>query len=169
MKFPRKFMGRLPVIYDREGDIIYKVPRRFPGLARIVDARRMQALPPVPFSHKLTAPLRAYVEAVEASDSAVTSEWQDVSAMRLRGRAAPGESVLAQVTWDPGWHAYGQGPLEISKDPIGFMLIRTPPGEFDIRLVYETPLESRIGGGLMALAVAAAIGLAITEAARSKT
>src|SRR5207249_10897698 len=62
MKSPRKFMGILPVIYDREGDIIYEVPRRFPGLARVVDERQMQRAQPIPWSDKHTPELHAYAE-----------------------------------------------------------------------------------------------------------
>ncbi|MEK7407326.1 MAG: hypothetical protein AAB225_19805, partial [Acidobacteriota bacterium] len=35
--FPRKFAGLLPVLYDdRKGNVIYRVPRRYPGVARVV-------------------------------------------------------------------------------------------------------------------------------------
>jgi hypothetical protein len=162
MQRPRKFVGLLPLIYDRSGDIIYRVPRRFPGLARVVDETRMRALQPIPWSNENAAQLRAYAEAIEASDSPVTTEWQGISALRLRGRTMPGESVLVQVTADPGWHAYAGGrPLEVQKDILGFMRIRTPPGQHDILLTYELPLECRVGRIVALLAVVVIMAMVV--------
>ena len=42
---------------------------------------------------------------------------------------------------------------------VGFMRIETPPGEHDIRLVYELPLESVAGRVLTLAALAAALAL----------
>ena len=62
---PRKFMGLMPVLYDKDGDIVYRVPRR-PGLGRVVDEQRMLKLRPIPWSNEDKAQLRAYADAVEA-------------------------------------------------------------------------------------------------------
>src|SRR5262249_938889 len=44
-QFPQKFAGVLPVIYDdREGNTIYRVPRRYPVRARVVETARLDAL-----------------------------------------------------------------------------------------------------------------------------
>lgn len=161
---PRKFAGMLPVIYDRDGDIIYKVPRRFPGLARVVDERRMRDLQPIPWDDQNGAELRAYAEAIEASESAVTSEWQGASVLRLRGRTQPGESLLVQVAWDPGWRAFSGGrPLELRKDILDFMRIETPPGEHDIRLVYELPRESVAGRVMTFAALALTLAMVVKD------
>jgi hypothetical protein len=46
-----KFLGSLPVLYDSgQDDVVYAVPRRFPELARVVDRRRMQSLPAIPWN-----------------------------------------------------------------------------------------------------------------------
>jgi hypothetical protein len=155
LKLPRKFMGKLPGVYDRAGDIVYRVPRRFPGVARVVDEGAMRALAPIPWSNENGPQLRAYAQAVEASASPVTSRWRGIDAIDLRGRTGPGESVLVQVTWDAGWQAWEGGRrLEIVHDSLDFMRIQAPPGDHAIRLVYELPLESRMGRVLSLLAAA---------------
>jgi uncharacterized membrane protein YfhO len=75
--------------------------------------------------------------------------------MQLRVHTQPGESILVQETWDEGWRAYDAGrPLEIRKDILNFMRIQTSAGDHDIRLIYDWPLESRIGQGLTLLSLA---------------
>ena len=66
--------------------------------------------------------------------------------MRVRARTEPGQSLLIQVSYDPYWRAYsGNQLLQIQPDLLGFQWIQVPPGEHDIRLVFEVPLENQIG------------------------
>jgi hypothetical protein len=45
---PEKFVGVLPVLYDdHQGNAIYRVPRRWPARARVVDTSRLDS--PLPF------------------------------------------------------------------------------------------------------------------------
>jgi uncharacterized membrane protein YfhO len=105
--------------------------------------------------------LQPYVNALENgpdSPARVTREGPD--SMRVRAVVKPGESVIVQETWDPSWRAYSGGrALEIRKDPVGFMEIAAPPGEQEIRLVFELPLENLIGRILTALSVAIVLAL----------
>jgi hypothetical protein len=71
MKKPRKFNGKLPILYDRDGDTVYRVPRRFPGLAHVVDEARMSSLQPIPWSDETRGPLEAYANAAEQSPAQV--------------------------------------------------------------------------------------------------
>jgi hypothetical protein len=152
---PHKFDGNLPIVYRRAGDTIYRVPRRFPGLARVVDEARMQSLGPIPWSNTNGEQLRAYAAATEDSPVAVDYRRLSNTEMQLSVHTAPGESILIQETWDPGWHAYeGARTLAIRKDVLNFMRIQTAPGDHDIRLNYEWPLESRIGHTITLLSIA---------------
>jgi hypothetical protein len=154
MKEPRKYMNRLAVIYDRDGDIVYRVPRRFPGLARVVSESRMATLQPIPWSDEDREQIRAYADAAEASATQVDYQRVSITEMRLRARTQPGESILVQESWDSGWRAYESGErLEIRKDILDLMRIETPPGDHDIRLVYDWPVESRAGQILTLLAL----------------
>jgi hypothetical protein len=143
---PAKFAGRLPAIYDRLGDVIYRVPRRFPGLARVVSEARMESLPAIPWSNANGAQLAAYAAAAEDSARQVDYQRTDVAEMRLRAVTVAGESILVQETWDSGWHAYDHGAaIAIRRDVMSFMRLQTSAGDHDIRLVYQWPIESRIG------------------------
>jgi hypothetical protein len=144
---PSRFAGALPVLLDdHAGDVIYRVPRRYPGLARVVETWRVRTLPAMSLDGDVRT-LGSYAEALERGpDSPARTEWESVSAMRIRAEIAAGQSLVVQVAYDPQWRAKSEGvTLEIRKDALGQMLIAAPPGRHDIRLVFETPLENRIG------------------------
>lgn len=154
--FPDKFSGVLPVLFDdRQGNVIYQVPRRYPSLARVVDRVRFEALQPLDQTNLDL--LRAYTTAIEEGpDSPTTTAWSGTDAMRVHARVAPGQSVLVQATYDPAWHAYAGGQaLPVHRDRgADFSVIDAPPGEHDIAFVFETPLENRIGWVLTWLSLA---------------
>jgi hypothetical protein len=144
---PQRFAGQLPVLLDdHAGDVIYRVPRRFPDLARVVDTARVSSLPAVGPEGDLKA-LHAYVEALEKGpESRAVTEWQNVNAMRIRAELGTGQSLVVQVAYDPQWRAEAGGAtLAIQKDALGQMLIAAPSGSSDIRLLFDTPLENQIG------------------------
>jgi hypothetical protein len=142
---PRKFMGVLPVIYDRGGDIVYRVPRR-PGLARVVDEERILKLRAVPWSNQDKAQLRAYAETMEAIDTPARYSRPDIDEIRVSAASGPGQAVLVQENFDPGWRAFVDGkPAGIEEDIMGFMRVRPAPGEHEIRFVYEMTAEARVG------------------------
>lgn len=158
---PKKFSGALPVIYDDgAGNVIYRVPRRFPGIARVADTGRMTHLKPVQWSEDLQN-LRAYSDVLEKGpDSAATVRWEGTGVMRVHAQLKSGESIVLLETYDPNWHAWSGGrELPIHKDAMNFMWIETPPGALEIRLSFETPLENRIGQIVTALSIAIFFGL----------
>lgn len=144
---PQEFEGLLPQIYnDHLGNVIYKVPRRYPGLARVVDTRRLQSIEPIRSVLEVAA-LRGYIDAVEhAPEASASEQWEGTDAMNVHANLQEGQSILLQETFDPGWHAYSGGhALRVHPDPVGFIWIEAPPGEQRIQLRFEMPLENRIG------------------------
>jgi hypothetical protein len=164
-KFPAKFAGVLPVLYDDgQGNAIYQVPRRYPSLARVVDRARLEALQPLEQSNLDL--LREYTAVVEEGpDAPTTTAWSGTDTMRVHARVAPGQSILVQVTYDPAWHAYAGGQaLPVHQDRgAEFSVIDAPPGEHDIAFVFETPLENRVGWVLTWLSLAIATALLIVK------
>ena len=157
---PRKFAGLLPVLYDSgAGDVVYKAPRRYPGLARVVDGKAFAALEPIGVRNPNAA--HAYAALLEQGPAVpATTEWRGTDELRVRARVEPGQAVVVQVNYDPAWRAVSAGrPLAIRKDAMGFMAIDAPPGEHDIRLTFTLPLENAIGRVLTVLASAMIIGL----------
>lgn len=169
--FPQK-LAALPVIYDSgHGDRIYRIPRRYPARARVVETQRLNAARP-PRSNTDTEYLRVYVDAVEhGPESPATVTRQGTDAMAVHATVAAGQSVLVQETYDPAWHAWsGDRELSVRKDALDMMVIDAPPGEQFIRLAFLTPLENHIGRVLTAISillVAVLIGFGLRAEARA--
>ena len=160
---PHKFAGILPVLFDdHEGNVIYRVPRRFPDLARVVETSRVRSLP-VLGSGWNPETVRAYADALEKGpDSRAVATWEDVNSMRIGAHVAAGQSLVVQVAYDPEWRAWSSGAaLPIRKDVLGQMLIETPPGRHDIRLRFDTPFENRVGQIVSLLSALIVIALVI--------
>lgn len=151
---PEKFQGKLEAIYeDGKDNWVYRVPRKFPGLARIVKSDLVRALRPLS-SRIETEGLSAYVNAVE-TESPRAAEWkhEGPDRMRVRARLEPGEMLLIQESHDPAWRATLDGgrQVEIRPDILGFMLLDPGPGDHTIVLDFVTPLENQVGRGVTAV------------------
>jgi hypothetical protein len=159
--FPAKFEGKLAVLWDdQKGSRIYRVPRRWAALARVVDRARADALKPALDPGRDA--LRAYADLVERGpDAPVEFQRASTTSIRLRARIEPGQSLLVQESFDPYWRAYaGGGRVGVRKDAMGLMLVDAPAGDGEIRLVFETPLENRVGRLITAAAGLVVLGLA---------
>ena len=161
---PHKFVGVLPVLYDdREGNVIYQVPRRYPSLARVVDRARFAAVRPLEQTNLEL--LRAYTALTEEGPAApAITAWNGPGELQIHATVADGQSVLVQETYDPAWHAYIAGrALAVHRDRgADFIVIDTPPGDHDIVFVFEMPLENRIGWVLTGLSLAIVAILALS-------
>jgi hypothetical protein len=165
---PRKFDGVLPVLHDNgAGDVIYEVPRRFPARARVVERAVVEQLLPVSEGWHRDR-LQAYVQAIEQGpDSPVTQQWRGPETMLLSGAFESGQLLLIQESYDPAWHAYlGETELQVREDVMGQMLVDAPPGEQEIRIQFELPLENLIGRVLTVLAILSVLALWVAGARR---
>jgi hypothetical protein len=142
--YPAKFVNVLPVLHDDgEGNVIYRVPRRFPDLARVVESSRIRSIAPMALAWDAER-LQRYAAALEdGPDERAVMTWEGTDAFRIRADIATGQSLIAQVAYDPAWRA--EPGVVIHRDPVGQMLIEAPPGRHDIRVHFDTPLENRIG------------------------
>jgi hypothetical protein len=160
---PRKFAGVLPVLYDdQQGNMLYKVPRRFPARARVVETRKLNALKPPRFNDDVEY-LGAYADVIEnGPDASPTLTRDGTDAMRVRAKVEPGQSIVVQESWDPAWHAWAGGnELPVRKDAMGFMAVDAPPGDQEIRLAFVTPLENRAGRIVTLATLLALLSLAV--------
>jgi hypothetical protein len=149
-QYPLKFRGKLEVLHDDgAGNIIYKVPRRYIGLARVVDRARIEALPDIPGNGDEPS-LSAWVDVIENGPEAPTvTEWLSTDELRVKGPIKEGESVFVQVSFDSNWRAYAGGQrLQIRRNKLGFMTIDAPPGTQEIRLHFPTPFSNQVGRAL---------------------
>ncbi|MBM3725068.1 MAG: hypothetical protein FJW40_06560 [Acidobacteria bacterium] len=158
--FPARFKGQMETVYDNgSDDVIYRVPRVAPGLARVVDRAAMTGLKPVTQAQD-QAGLEAYVRVIEAKGA--DAKWVSPDELRIEGDVAAGQALLVQESFDPAWRAETGGTAaEVRRDPLGFMVVDVPPGRAAVTLRFETPLENRVGQGACAAAVAAMAALAV--------
>ncbi len=145
--YPEKFQGTLAEIYnDHKGNIIYRVPRRFKAIARVVDRESLMKAD-TPRGGADQERLMRYVSAVEnGPDSPTAARWTGFDDIDVDATTSPGQAVLVQETFDPAWQAKGDGKeLQVQRDPMGFMLIETLPGAHTIHLHFGMPFENHIG------------------------
>ena len=150
---PEKLAGTLPVLLDdQQGDVLYRVPRRYPARARVVETARLNAVHSPRFNDDVEY-LKTYVDVMEQGpDSPATLTRDGTDAMTVLAHLEAGQSLVVQETYDPAWHAYAGGnELPLRKDAMDFMVVEAPPGDQDIRLQFETPLENK--GGRLATGV----------------
>ncbi len=146
-QYPQKFANQLPVLFDDKlGNILYRVPRRFPDRIRVVETQKINAAKAVRFNDDVEN-LQAYVDVIEKGpDSAATSVREGTDAMRLHAKLEPGQSLVVQESYDPAWQAWSGGrQLAVRKDAMGLMIIDAPPGEHQIALGFVTPMENQVG------------------------
>jgi hypothetical protein len=158
---PEKFEGKLDTYYDDgAGNRIYRIPLRYPEPARVVDATAMRAIPWRPQADMDI--LLPYVAAVEHGPEArVGFEAPGPDSMQVRARLAPGQLVMVQQAYDPAWKCYdGSRRVSVTRDAIGFLLLDPGPGDHDLLLRFETPLENRLGAALSVIGLLAVAAMA---------
>ncbi|HWC99801.1 MAG TPA: hypothetical protein VG456_23735 [Candidatus Sulfopaludibacter sp.] len=146
-QYPQKFVGLLPVLYDdQQGNVLYKVPRRYPALARVVETDKLNSVKP-PRNNDDVEYLQAYADMMEKGpDAPTTMEWQGTDAFHVHAKLDAGQSLVVQESYDPAWHAWSGGkPLTVHKDAMGFMAVDAPAGDEEISLAFVTPLENVVG------------------------
>jgi hypothetical protein len=159
---PGKFADKLSVLFDNHaGDIIYGVPRRFPGIGRVVEAAGLRRIAEFGGAPDPDA-LRAYNAVVEQGpDAPVAIAWQGSDSFQAHASLAPGQLLLIQESWDPAWRAEVDGKdIPVHPDPIGFIAADAPAGEHDVRFRFSLPLENAIGRVVTGLALGALVFLA---------
>jgi hypothetical protein len=170
LEHPKKFEGVLPVIFDdHQGNVLYKVPRRYPARARVVDRQKINALS-TPRANDDVEYLGAYSDVIEKGpDAPATLTRNGTDVMLVRAKVDAGQSIVVQESYDPAWQAsLGGTQLPVHKDAMGLMVIDTPPGDAEIRLEFVTPLENQIGRIVTLFTVLALIGLFVWGARRSR-
>jgi hypothetical protein len=146
-QYPLKFKGKLDILYnDGAGNFIYKVPRRYSSLARVVDRARLDALPDIPGNGDEPS-LSAWVDVIERGPEARTeTRWQGTDALVVKAPVREGQSVFLQVSFDYNWRAYVNGQrVPIRRNKLGFMTIDAPAGTEEIRLEFPTPFSNKVG------------------------
>jgi hypothetical protein len=162
-KYPKKFQGLLPVIWDDgHGTTIYRVPRIHRDLARVVDRAKLAQVGELDFEY-YEAALKSYVSLIEEPQPETSAIWSGFEALKLNVTVGQGQSVLLQETYDPAWHAYEGGkalPTRMDQT-MQFTLIDVGPGTHTIDMRFETPLENRVGQAIFLFSLLCVLTLSL--------
>jgi hypothetical protein len=158
------YEGNFPLLFDDgAGNRFYRVPRRTPGIVRMVDRSKVLGAEPIPKDYE-TVQLAAYVDAIENGEAGngTIARWRGSDELDVEADARPGEALLVEETYDPYWRAYADGQRQtVRRDAAGLMLIDVPPGRHLVRLVFETPVEDSVGRMVTLATLLVMIGAAI--------
>ena len=160
-QYPLKLSGVLPVIYDdRQGGLLYKVPRRYLARARVVDRRKLNELKTPRFNDDVEY-LGAYADVIEKGPDAPPSVMRNgTDVMLVRATVQAGQSIVVQESYDPAWQAWAGGTqVPVRKDAMGFLVVDAPPGDGEVRLEFVTPLENQVGRIVTLLTLLILVGL----------
>jgi hypothetical protein len=140
---PERYKPLKALYSDGEGNFIYQVPRRFPDLARVVDAARIRSLKPL----RDGGPVEPYADVVERGpDRRAVFSRRGPESITVEATLEAGQALLVQETFDPAWRAHVDGrAVPLSPDPVDFMLVDPGPGAHRVELRFETPMENRVG------------------------
>ena len=152
-KVPKeKFDKVLVSKFSESGDIYYDVPLKNNILAKVVESRALAHLKK-PFNAIDDEAIFQYVEWMERySDRRLNVSVIKQDHFRIWGDVSEGESVLFQMSHDPGWSVevkkglVGPGKWKVVRDPLDFIVL-VPEGEgsFEIDLVWRRPLVVYFG------------------------
>jgi len=146
-----QFAGVLPALW---GDVIYRVPRRFPELARVVNTDGLNSLREITANNDQEGLKAHYAVFENGPDSRPSVMWESPDKMRIHARVEAGQSLMVQTMYADGWHAYVDGrPVPVREGALGFIRLDLPPGEQTIQLVFGTPLEVWLGRAIALLSL----------------
>lgn len=155
IQFPKKFIPLTKLVYDDgAGNLIYQVPRRYAGLARVVDVKQLDAMVPLPEEPNIDQLLKLVEILENGPDAPAQTKWVGTDELQVHGRVGNAQTMFVQVAFDPSWHAYAGGKeVPVRKSQLNFMRIDVPEGTEDIVLRFSLPMENVIGRVLFGLAV----------------
>lgn len=153
---PHKFIGALPVLWeDGKGNWIYGVPRKHPGIARVVDSASYSRSRFPTWPDDIEA-LQQYVDTLENPATPVAqSTWLKSDTLEVTAETAQGQSLALQLAYDPYWRARENGQeYKVSEDVYGQVRIDLPPGKHKIDFHFDTPMENQLGRVVSVLTLA---------------
>jgi hypothetical protein len=143
IKVPEKFQD-LELVNETQGDLIYKVPLTDFRPAKIVSLQEISAITkPKKADDKL--PILAYAGILDHSRPA-DFRVENNNSYQINGQLQKGEAFLIQMTYDPGFRAKANSPIEVYSDPFGFMLLVPEDNtETSVHLYHRPTVDMWLG------------------------
>ncbi len=155
---PRKFDGKLDVLWRDGDDVLYRVPERSDSLAHALTRADLPSR--APLNGIDIEPMLPYIAALDNSALPLArSRWTSRHSMIIEGELRPEHVVSVQVSYDPGWRANANGnAARVSGDRLGQVIIEPGcNGPCTIELVYDGGFESRVASLLFWVGLAGSI------------
>jgi len=166
---PDKFDSWEKVYDSGAGEVIYRVPRRNPGIVQVIAdpgpcAGRGAGEPGLAELAACTGTFRSF----DRERPALT--WQDNTRLEVNASTRAEEVVLLQVTHHPSWRAFeGLRELPVERTAVGHMVVRPAgPGHHRILLEFRSLAGERFGRWVSVLALAGGMGLAAADRIRRR-
>jgi hypothetical protein len=124
MRYPRKFDGTLPVLWQEEDTTIFGIPMRSTSLAHVVPESAVVATRPK--TPDDVVQVERYVAALEdAALPIATFRWEGNNRFVIGLPRDSVNAVSVQVSWHPGWHAAVNGrKIALARDALGLMWMK---------------------------------------------
>jgi len=145
--FPEKFKGKLPVLFDdNKGNVVYRVPRRYPSLARVVDCTKLDKLPRV-MDNPSPEEIDSLLDLLEHGPDVPTQTWwESTEVFHIKTHLEKKQCIIAQVSYDRSWYGHsGLKPVEVWMDRLGLIRVNAWEGDHDIRMEFRLPIQNIIG------------------------
>ena len=138
---PKKFDGRLPVVFDDHGVRIYEVSGT--GDPRLVIARVADLAAPTSAIDRTA--ISEYVKRISERRPPTKLEPRGLGAWRAEVEVQAGEQVVLRQAYDSGWRATVDGrAASVRADPIGQLLVDVPPGRHVLELDHTVHTSSPV-------------------------
>lgn len=159
-------------IYEKQGDIIYKIPLINDSPVKVINTKNMFSLKP-PRKADDKEPLYAYVKWLEESPNSkdASFEMKNHDEYVIKAKTSENEGILVQMTYDKGWRAKTKEgkSLQVRKDPLGFTVVEPLTlGSQYIYLYHTKALNQIIGYGLTGLTITLLIIIPIVKIVRRR-
>ncbi len=162
---PKKFDGRLPLLWREAGESIYRVPQRSASLAHVIP--RSAIVERRPANGLDVAPLGPYIAALDnAAAPEARLSWEHPDHGRIEAKLAPADVISVQITYDPGWRArIGKRVVPLRADQLGFIAIEPQcAGECTIDLEFQGGAERNVTLAVSLLAVVGLLAMLLRSA-----
>jgi len=162
---PKKFDGRIRVVFDERAVRIYEVSPV--GDPRLVVARVGDLATPTSAIDR--SAISEYVKRIADGRPSANLEPRGLGGWRAVVEVRDGEQVVLRQAYDSGWHATVDGRTAVVRaDPIGQLVVDVPPGRHTVELDHTVHTDFIAGLAVALITAIAWSAIAIRRRVRGR-
>lgn len=139
---PKKFEGRLPLLFQRSGNFIWAVPERSPTDARVVPEGAV--VRHTPLNGIDLSEVNTFVSSIDDNTLPLAAlDWIDDTHARITASFESGQVLAMAMTYDRGWVAHVKDhAVEVTRDGIGLLVVHPQcNGPCEVDLTFHGGIE----------------------------